>query len=77
MLFLQSTVDDNGMPVFSPTKEVSTKVGVGVPIGVELRLGPGRLTGELFFQYGPLDHVATGDSHTAAAGLAVGYRALF
>lgn len=77
VLFLQSTVDDDGAPMFSPTEEVSTEVGVGVPLGAELRLGPGRLTGELLLQYGALDHVATGDSHTGAAGLSVGYRALF
>jgi hypothetical protein len=77
LLLLESTVDDDGMPAFSPTKETSTEVGVGVPIGAELRLGPGRLTAELLLQYGALDHVATGDSHTGALGLTVGYRAFF
>jgi hypothetical protein len=75
--FLESTVDDDGMPAFSPTTEVSTEVGVGVPIGGELRLGPGRLTAELLLQYGALDHVATGESHTGALGLTLGYRAFF
>ena len=75
-LFLESTVGDDGLPVISDTTEVSTKVGVGVPLGAELRLGPGRLTAELLLQYGALDHVATGDSHTGAVSLAVGYRLL-
>lgn len=77
ILFLESTVGDDGMPAFSDTREVSTEVGVGVPIGAELRLGPGRLTAELLLQYGALDHVATGDTHTGALGLTVGYRAFF
>ncbi len=77
VLFLRSTVDDDGAPAFAATTEVSTEVGVGVPLGAELRLGPGRLTAELLLQYGALDHVATGDSHTGAAGLSVGYRAFF
>ena len=77
ILFLQSTIGDDGAPAFSDTTEVSTKIGVGVPLGAEIRLGPGRLLVELLLQYGALDHVATGDSHTGAAGLSVGYRAFF
>lgn len=76
LLFLESTVGDNGPPTISATTEVSTKVGVGVPLGAELQLGPGRLTGELLLQYGALDHVATGSSHTGAVSLALGYRLL-
>lgn len=76
LLFLESTVGDDGMPVISDTTEVSTKLGVGMPLGAELKLGPGRLTGELLLQYGALDHVATGDSHTGAVSLALGYRLL-
>ena len=76
LLLLESTVGDDGLPAFLDTTEVSTKVGVGVPIGAELRAGPGRVTGELLLQYGALDHVATGDSHTGAVSLAIGYRLL-
>ena len=76
ILLLESTVGDDGAPAFLDTTEVSTKVGVGVPLGVELRAGPGRVTGELLLQYGALDHVATGDSHTGALSLALGYRVL-
>jgi hypothetical protein len=76
--FLQSTVrSGEGTPTFQETTEKSTKVGFGVPLGVELQLGPGGLLAELLFQYGGLDHTATGVSNTGGASLAVGYRFLF
>ena len=77
VLLLESTVQDNGAPTIMKTTERSTKVGVGIPVGAELPLGPGNLIGELLIQYGALDHVATGDSHTGAVSLSIGYRALF
>lgn len=76
--FLRSTVrSDEGLPTFQETTEQSTKVGFGVPLGVEIQLGPGGLLAELLFQYGGLDHTATGVSNTGGASLAVGYRFLF
>ena len=76
--FLQSTVrSDEGTPSFQETTEKSSKVGFGVPLGVEIQLGPGGLLAELLFQYGGLDHTATGVSNTGGASLAVGYRFLF
>ncbi len=76
--FLRSTVrSDEGTPSFQETTEQSTKVGFGVPLGVEIQLGPGGLLAELLFQYGGLDHTATGVSNTGGASLAVGYRFLF
>jgi opacity protein-like surface antigen len=76
--FLQSTVRSNeGLPSFQETTEQSTKVGFGVPLGVEFQLGPGGLLAELLFQYGGLDHTATGVSNTGGASLALGYRFLF
>lgn len=75
--FLQSTVRaGEGEPTFQETTEKSTKVGVGVPLGVEIQLGPGGLLAELLFQYGGLDHTATGVSNTGGASLALGYRFL-
>ncbi|APR87550.1 hypothetical protein A7982_12899 [Minicystis rosea] len=59
------------------TKEQSTKMGFGVPVGAGFRLGPGELTGELLFESGKVDHAAIGDSCTAAfANLPIGYRFL-
>ncbi len=74
---LQSTVKGtaNGGPIQSTTEQ-STKVGVGVPVGVEYQLGPGGLLAELLFQYAGLDHTATGNANTGALSLSVGYRGL-
>lgn len=75
--FLKSTVrSGEGTPSFGETTEQSMKVGVGVPLGVEFQLGPGGLTGELLFQYGTLDHTATGVSNTGGLNLMLGYRFL-
>lgn len=74
ILFARSKVQDNGAPMISTTKEQSTRVGVGIPLGAELRLGPGRAIGEILLQYGTLDHTATGNAHTGAVTLALGYR---
>lgn len=76
--FLQSTVRSNeGEPSFQETVEKGMKIGVGIPLGVELRLGPGAGIAELLLQYGGLDHTATGKSNTGAASLALGYRLMF
>jgi hypothetical protein len=58
------------------TTEQSMKWGLGLPLGTELALGPGRLIGELMFQWGPLEHTLTGDTHLGGASLSVGYRLL-
>ena len=75
--FLKSTVrSDEGTPKIGETTEQSTAVGVGVPLGAELQLGPGGLLAELLLQYGGLDHTATGESNTGGASLSLGYRLL-
>jgi hypothetical protein len=57
------------------TTEQSTKVGLSAPLGVEFRLGPGALIGEFVFEWGPLNHVATGDGTSTLGGnLQLGYR---
>jgi hypothetical protein len=76
ILFARSKVRDDGAPAISTTTERSTRIGVGIPLGVELVLGPGSAVGELLLQYGTLNHVATGDAHTAAITLGLGYRML-
>lgn len=73
---LRSYVRGDG-PGFAETREQSTKVGVGVPLGIELKLGPGAGIAELLLQYGGLDHTATGNANTGAASLSLGYRVMF
>jgi hypothetical protein len=74
---LRSTVRGSaGGAAISETTEQSTKVGIGVPLGVEVPLGPGGLMAELLFEYGSLDHRATGTSNTGGLNLLVGYRFL-
>jgi opacity protein-like surface antigen len=73
--FLKSTVrSGEGTPTFQETTEQSTKVGFGLPLGVEIGVGPGGFIGEFLLQYGKLDHTATGASNTGAASISVGYR---
>jgi len=75
---LRSTVkgSSGGTPI-SETTEQSTKIGVGIPAGAELRLGPGSAIAELLFEYASLDHTATGPSNTGALNLMLGYRFVF
>jgi opacity protein-like surface antigen len=77
VFLLRSTVkgDANGSAI-AETTEQSTKVGIGIPVGVELPLGPGGLVAELLFEYGSLDHRATGTTNTGGLNLMVGYRFL-
>ncbi len=77
ILLARSTVESDGEPTIMETHESSTKIGVGVPLGAELVLGPGRAIGEILLQYGALDHVATGDSNSGAVSASVGYRLIF
>jgi hypothetical protein len=75
--FLRSTVrGSSGGAQINETTEQSAKVGVGIPLGAEIPLGPGGLTAELLFEYGSLDHRATGNSNTGGLNLLVGYRCL-
>ena len=58
------------------SQEQSTKVGLAVPLGVALRLGPGNLflEGQLF--WAPLDHRSTGETSVGAITVDLGYRLL-
>ena len=61
---------------FPRSTENSTKLGVGLPLGVEYGLGPGLLFGEVLLQWGPLDHEVTGETNLGTATLWLGYRAV-
>ena len=75
IFMLRSTVRGTaGGSEIAETTEQSTKVGVGIPLGADLRLGPGAVLAELLFEYGSLDHTATGDTNTGGLNLFLGYR---
>lgn len=77
LYFLETVVDGRaGDARFPISDEVSTKLGLGIPLGCEFTLGPGGIIAELLFQWGPLSHEITGDTHLASTTLWVGYRAL-
>ncbi len=72
---MKSTVSGSVGAIGIPeTTEQSTAIGFGVPLGVEINLGPGGLIVELLGQWGPYDHDATGPTHTGALSLSAGYR---
>lgn len=72
---LRSTVrGSSGGAEIAETTEQSTKVGLGIPAGAELRLGPGSAFAELLFEYAKLDHTATGPANTGGLNLLLGYR---
>ena len=78
LFILQSTVTGQaGMTAITPSTESSIKVGVGVPLGVEVAAGPGRLLGELDVNVAPIDHRTTGDDNLGSLAVAVGYRLAF
>lgn len=60
---------------FKDSQERSTKLGVGLPLGVEYLLGPGGLMAELLLEWAPLNHRITGDASLLGATLFIGYRA--
>lgn len=73
--FMRSTTSGTaGSATIADTTEVSTQIGFGIPLGIEIKLGPGGILAELLGQWGPYSHTATGDTHTGAIGLSVGYR---
>jgi hypothetical protein len=73
----QSVVEGNvGMKPISPTTEQFTKVGVGVPLGVGIKLGPGEALAEFLFEWGKLDWLATGNSTSMGGNIQLGYRFL-
>jgi hypothetical protein len=76
--FLETVAEGsaNGAPL-STSKERSTRIGAGLPIGAEYTLGPGGLMAQLLVEWAPLDHRITGDTSLLATSLFAGYRARF
>ncbi len=56
------------------TLETSTQVGVGVPVGVNVMLGPGRLFGEFQFLWAGINQKSTGDGSVGSLTIGAGYR---
>ena len=73
-MFESITEGKAGSEIILETKERSTMVGAAIPVGVDFKVGPGAALAELLFEIGPLDHALTGDTHTAATSLSLGYR---
>lgn len=77
IIFVRSTVEGSvADSAIAPTREQSTRVGVGLPLGVGWALGPGEITGEVLLQWASIDHQTTGSSNLGLASLTVGYRFL-
>ena len=78
LFLLDSRVQGSaGGAIISQSSETSTKIGVGIPVGLGVRLGPGDLFGELALNISAIDHRTTGDTNTGSFTLAAGYRFLF
>jgi opacity family porin len=78
-LFLLQTLakTSQGANVGTTYLESSTRIGMGIPVGVDFALGPGRLFGEAMFLYAPFNHNVTGATNAGALTVEVGYRYLF
>lgn len=76
-LFLLRTTTTGGATggtAFPESQEVSTEAGLGAPVGVDLRLGPGQLFAEGQLLYAPLAQRVTGEQSVGAFTLCAGYR---
>lgn len=73
--FMKSTESTNLAP--GDNTEQGTAVGVEVVGGVDYRLGPGLLLGEVRYVWSKLDHLWTGETNAGNVVIAVGYRLVF
>jgi hypothetical protein len=62
-----------GVPI-PETRETATEIGVGMPLGVDILLGPGRLFAEGQLLYSPTGQRSTGPGSLGALALMLGYR---
>lgn len=63
-----------GGSTISESQEQSTRVGLSVPLGVDIALGPGALFVEAQLFWAPIDHRITGDSSVGSINAVLGYR---
>lgn len=56
------------------TRETSTEIGLGVPLGLDVLLGPGRLFAEGQILWSAVAQRSTGESNLGALTLSAGYR---
>jgi hypothetical protein len=73
--FMKSTESTTLAP--GDNTEQGTAVGVEAVVGVDYRVGPGLLLGELRYVWSKLDHLWTGDTNAGNLVIAVGYRLVF
>lgn len=62
-----------GGSAFPESSELSVEPGVGVPVGLGILLGPGRLTAELQLLYAPTHQRSTGPGSFGSMSIAAGY----
>lgn len=75
--FLRSDMEGHaGEAPFGENEEQATRAGFALRAGVGWHLGPGMLTGELAFNWAPLDVQITGDGHLGRLAVLVGYTAM-
>jgi opacity protein-like surface antigen len=75
LFLLESAITGkSGANAISQSREDSTAVGFGVPVGLGIRLGPGDLFVELALSYSELNHTITSNTNTGSLWLALGYR---
>ena len=65
---------DAGGAAILETLETSTQVGVGVPVGVNVMLGPGRVFGEFQLLWAGINQKSTGDGSIGSLTIGAGYR---
>lgn len=68
---------DAGGAAILETLETSTEIGVGVPVGVSVMLGPGRVFGEFQLLWAGIAQKSTGDGSVGSLALGAGYRFVF
>jgi hypothetical protein len=71
-----SNGDAGGSDIYD-TLETSTEVGVGIPVGVNVMLGPGRVFGEFQLLWAGIAQRSTGDSSIGSLTIGAGYRFVF